>query len=244
MLYKQWRDCPTVGPDGKPFWVDLRNAQFSWLVYGWRTKAFEKIIVKLPEDGVCIDIGAHIGVVSRRLSACVPNGRVVAFEPSPNSYRQLERNSYVCSNIFPYQIALGRLSGEAYFSDDTTPSVLRHIESGGGANTIRIRVEQFETWVRENHFSRIDLIKIDVEGLEEDILVPAEKMLARFRPVIIFEFYEPFAQARSFYRGEQLFAMFERLDYIVYRIDIDGNFHRNFKTLEAALSSDYLALPK
>jgi hypothetical protein len=28
-VFRNWSDCPVVGPDGEPFWIDLRKGGFA-----------------------------------------------------------------------------------------------------------------------------------------------------------------------------------------------------------------------
>jgi FkbM family methyltransferase len=241
-VYTSWRDCPTIGPDGKPFWIDLRRTQFSWLVSGWRTVSLACLLRDFPSDLVALDIGAHIGTTTRLLASRFTSGHVYAFEPSPESYRQLARNSAGARNITCIQMALGRQNGEEHFSSSATVSAYRHIVPRG-ENTIAVPAMRLAEWVAQNGLTRIDFIKIDVEGFEEEVLIPAEATLRAFLPVIWFEYQPPFPQERSCYRGERLFPFLESLGYSICRLDEMGGRHQDFAEDGFVMSGDFLALP-
>jgi FkbM family methyltransferase len=241
-VYPSWRDCPTMGPDGKPFWIDLRRTQFSWLVSGWRTASLSRQLRDLPSDLVALDIGAHIGTTTRLLASRFTGGHVYAFEPSPDSYRQLARNCADVRNVTCIQMALGRQTGEEHFSSGAVVSAYRHIVPRSG-DTIAVPAMRLADWVAQRGLTRVGFIKIDVEGFEEEVLIPAEATLRAFLPVILFEYQPPFPQERSHYRGERLFPFLESLGYSIYRLDEMGGRHLDFAEDGFVMSGDFLALP-
>lgn len=241
-IYRSWRACPTIGPDGAPFWIDLRDTQFSWLISGWRTAALESALAGLPPDAVGLDIGANIGTTARLLAFRFAKGHIYAFEPSPDNYCQLARNCASVANITCNQMALGRNTGEVSFSTAATSPDLRRIMPKG-ANTISVTSMRLSDWIAQSGLSRLDFIKIDVEGFEEDVLVPAIDTLKELRPWIVFEFLASFAKERSFYHGERLFPLLESLNYSVYRLDQCSGRHLKFDEVGVSMTNDYLAIP-
>ncbi len=242
-IYRSWRKCPTIGPDLRPFWIDLRYGQFSWLVSGWHTAVIDSALAGLPEDAVALDIGAHIGTMSRLFASRFASGHVYAFEASPDNYRQLASNCASVTNITCSQMALGRNTGEESFSSGVTAPVLRRIVPKG-PNTISVPAMRLSDWIAQSKLRRLDFIKVDVEGFEEDVLVPARETLKVFRPLIVFEFIARFAKERSFYRGERLFPLLESLNYLVYRLDQCGGRHSNFDEVSVQMTNDYIATPR
>ena len=62
---------------------------------------------------------------------------------------------------------------------------------------------------------RLDFIKIDVEGMELDVLRGATKTLNRLRPIIVFETHYEYQEARDPEMFAKIFKLFEDLDYDV-----------------------------
>ncbi len=68
-----------------------------------------------------VDVGANIGIYSRYPARlCGPNGRVVAFEPSPDNLARLKANLGRLPNVTIHASAVGDWSGfmPLYFSPD------------------------------------------------------------------------------------------------------------------------------
>jgi FkbM family methyltransferase len=236
-----WQHYAVVGPDGLPFSIDLRNGGFGLLTQGWGVEHMNAVIATIPEDGVAIDIGANVGCVTRLLCRSLQRGHVYAFEPAPESFRLLTRNASAYPNATCVPSAVGSTSDCVAFSGPTMRGNLRHICDPGLPGTERVPCMTLSDWCREQAIARLDFIKIDVEGCEEDVLLPSRDVLERWRPVMVFEFIPELARQRSRFAGEQLFPALKELGYSIRRLDKAGN--------DGALNeardwtNDYLALP-
>ena len=144
----------------------------------------------LREGQVFVDIGANIGFytlfASRRVG---PSGRVFAFEPDPMTFESLERS--VKRNGFSWtrcvNAALSNRAGEIPFytvTDGSAHSLVPEIERRANrySGQVPVRVARFDELSREGVFdtSRIDLVKIDVEGEEERTVEGMTEALERF----------------------------------------------------------------
>ncbi|MDD1416744.1 FkbM family methyltransferase [Dolichospermum sp. ST_con] len=120
---------------------------------------------------LCLDIGANIGFYTLNLSKLVEaEGKVYAIEPSPSNYKKLEENIAInnLDNCITSNIALSSESGEFVFS------VSPHQNSGWGRlgkwefsqSQILVAVNTLDDFLSLNNISRIDFLKIDVEGHE------------------------------------------------------------------------------
>jgi FkbM family methyltransferase len=240
-IVPSWRSCRLTGPDGKPFFVDLSQGHFNWVVDGWRTEAVESLASRLPRDAVIFDIGANIGVMTRAMAQHVPDGMVYAFEPSAENFAVLAANTRGNPNVRGEQWAVGAKTGSARLSSTTTASLVRHLMPDGRGG-VPVSITRLDDFCTRHHVDRIDMIKIDVEGFEEEALVPAEATLKRFRPVVLFEYIPEMAQSRSAFRGHSLFPLFARLGYKVRRMDDHGGMHDDLGDGPDRLN-DYAALP-
>lgn len=139
-------------------------------------------IVKLASerpDELVLDIGANIGCISQALvtAGC----SVEAFEPQPAVFELLEKNvpSVKCHNI-----ALGSAPGKAQmplvdYSKKGNFGGLG-INMGHGLQVDVRTLDSFE-------YTNVGLIKIDVEGYEEEVLRGAVETIARCKPIIYLE---------------------------------------------------------
>lgn len=136
--------------------------------------------------GVVLDVGANIGTHSVNFSRVAEV--VHAFEPQPVTYRNLCANLLlnVCSNVIPYQLALGEENGIAHMTayDPTREgSPMGCFLSGDGPQSIRIQT------IDSLALSPVHFIKIDVEGHELCVLKGAIETLKRERLIVYVEIH-------------------------------------------------------
>lgn len=149
----------------------------------------------LPPDGVAIDIGANIGLTALALAALLPQGRVIAVEPSPRTSRALRRT--VAANPAGARIAveacaLGAAPGEAAFHDAEHSAGSHLLVEGtmraSALSRVSVPVTTLDRLVEAQALSRLDFVKIDVEGFETEVLDGGMASIARFRPGFLIEF--------------------------------------------------------
>jgi FkbM family methyltransferase len=119
-----------------------------------------------------IDAGANVGFFSLRHAQNVgPSGRVFAFEPNPQVFELLQRNMARngLTQVRCLASALGEQVSEVRFHADPRGTSLGHVatESEGGDPVLCTTLDAL---VEQEQLSRIDLLKMDVEGYEPHIL--------------------------------------------------------------------------
>ena len=138
----------------------------------------------IEPDTVVVEVGAHIGSHTVPISRLVgPWGRVYAFEPQRKMYRELHHNLALngVTNVVPLRYAIG--SGEARIIE-MNPS--RPGNEGGtsvGSGGDRAELRSLDSF----GFERVSVLKIDVEGYENEVLAGASETIRRNRPVILIE---------------------------------------------------------
>ena len=137
----------------------------------------------------CIDIGANVGAISLLLAKLVgEQGRVYAVEPGPPNLARLRRNFELnpALNARTTIIAsgMGRTRAELWWAEeDGNPGNAMLSQEGSH----RIPVDSLDNLVREQDIDDIDFIKIDVEGMELDVMQGGRLTLQRIRPLLYFE---------------------------------------------------------
>lgn len=121
-----------------------------------------------------VDVGAHIGTWSCELA--VRFGNVHAFEPEPENFACLERNTPLAVQL--HNVALGDTGAGAKLVQHGSNSGCWRIAEGLG-----VEVYTLDDYALRN----VDLIKIDVEGYEGRVLLGATNTLIESSPVVIFE---------------------------------------------------------
>lgn len=160
----------------------------SFSLYGEFSEGEVELFRQFVEAGDWVlDIGAHIGSHTVPLAQMVgESGYVAAFEPRLSSYLCLCGNIALNSltNVIPQKVALGR---EAGLIGVPAIDLTQHCNSGGVSlsQLEGQRVQMFPLDLIA--LERLDFVKIDVEGMETDVLAGGEKLIARHRPVLYVE---------------------------------------------------------
>jgi FkbM family methyltransferase len=143
----------------------------------------EDIGPRLPEGGLVLDIGANIGNHTV-FFAKVLGAKVLCFEPNPAVQAILKANvdlNNLGDRVEVHNIALGAEAGTGRVENEN-PSNLgmaKVVRSDGG-----VRIARLDDIIKNEH---VDLVKIDVEGMESDVLRGATATLHRCRPLLLIE---------------------------------------------------------
>ena len=146
----------------------------------------------LSPGRVFVDVGANFGIYTMVASRLVGKaGRVVAFEPSVQSFPVLQKNIALnnLENVLSFHAALSDKESRAWLYHGLDPSgnSLGRDPSLDGARE-EVILKSLDNVLEENGIDRVDVIKVDVEGAEELVLHGAARSLITHSPVVIFEF--------------------------------------------------------
>lgn len=144
-----------------------------------------------------LDVGANVG--NHALFFAEYFKVVHAFEPNPRVARLLDLNAQLANNVCVHELACGDEEGQAGFSVPFARNLGggRIVQSAGGLvgeGLLEVPIRRLDDLFGGTS-SPVRLIKIDVEGLELAVLRGASSLIARDRPIVLFE------QARSEFRG-------------------------------------------
>jgi len=161
----------------------------------WEPEIWAGISSGLGPGGVFFDVGAHIGYDSLKAAVAVgDSGKVVSFEPNPNTVAQLRANveasgarnvivqPIACTDqettLTLYDSTLGGNSGATSLSRDNAGPLTRPYTVQG---------RRIDDVVKELGLQRLDVLKADVEGAELVVLRGATETLKRFHPKLVLE---------------------------------------------------------
>lgn len=155
-----------------------------------------------PGDTV-IDVGANIGLVTLTLAGLVgEKGKVWAFDPNPGLV-ELIRQSLAengLENVFVEQCAAGAERGELTLrvpEGHSGRGSLVRAQRGRPSEEITVPVRLLSELIPPNVMS-IRLLKIDVEGFEEQVLLGAEGLFDRSPPdAVLFELNDRKGEVRD-----------------------------------------------
>lgn len=154
--------------------------------------ALFKFLAPLAEtfkDQVALDIGGNIGNHSLYFSQFF--GHVHAFEPNPKTFRLLDFNASLVSNVTPHNIGLGSEKGVLQLTVDklnvgeATLTVSGVRDHGGSTETMDVAIERLDDLV--DAYGKVAFVKIDVEGYEASVIRGGREFLTAQKPVIAFE---------------------------------------------------------
>jgi FkbM family methyltransferase len=158
-------------------------------LYGEFSEGEVELFRQMVKPGnVVIEVGANIGAhtvfFARQVS---PGGMVLAFEPQRVIHQTLCANMALNSipNVFCIQAAVGAAHGAL----KVPPIDYTRETNFGGVSLGTYQVGETVPVVPLDSYNLpgCDLIKVDVEGMEEDVLRGAVKIIERFRPVLYVE---------------------------------------------------------
>ena len=137
----------------------------------------------------CIDVGCHKGEILDVILAYSPQGKHLAFEPIPVLYDQLNKKYKGKVTIYPY--ALSDKNGSSTFQFVKSSPAFSGIKERK-YNTENPDIEQIQVELKTldsliSLETKIDFIKIDVEGGEFSVLKGAKQILNKWKPFVIFE---------------------------------------------------------
>jgi FkbM family methyltransferase len=188
----------------------------------WLTQCISKIIK--PGD-VCIDIGANYGYYSLLMSTLTgKGGRTIAVEPNPYVFSLLQATASVHSScIEPVQIALSDVSGQTtliipdnFYGDASI--VQRKDKPRVARSRVDVKTQTLDELAIQLELSRIDLVKMDVEGAEPRVFSGMTEIIANNPGLRIMVEYSPYLYDDAKHFTEFLFRNFE-----VHRIkDVDN----------------------
>lgn len=141
---------------------------------------FTAVLRHVRQRRTAIDAGAHIGIWTLLLSTQFKE--VYAFEPVRENFECLKENTKDRANVACFQVALGAHEGTVGLTvGEGENSGTWHVHPNG--KTRLVTLDKFGSGIIEN----VDLLKVDVEGFEGFVVSGALEVIARDKPVVVFE---------------------------------------------------------
>ncbi|WP_181832717.1 FkbM family methyltransferase [Bosea caraganae] len=171
-------------------------------MYGeWAETEVDLFKTLLPRDGICIEVGTNMGTLAVPISRICEEGAVYCFEPQRPIFHILCANIALNNrlNVFARNEAVGEtdelISIETGSYDATWNYGAFSLGRGfsnelsftGPVQRETVRMVQLDRDLQIAALSRIDLLKIDVEGFEPAVLRGARELITRHRPYIFVE---------------------------------------------------------
>ncbi|HXE09621.1 MAG TPA: FkbM family methyltransferase [Acidobacteriaceae bacterium] len=190
------------------------------------------------------DVGANIGHHSLFMSRHAD--RVFSFEPFPVVFREMQRKlSHAgVSNVTAFPVALGNREETAVFHPPTganqgTGTLGEILPDNVDAENISVQVVRGDHFLAANRLPPISLLKMDVEGFEEQALEGLQETLQRDRPPLLIEI-QPEGRTATGQNSHMRNLLYP--DHLLFRVeDLRGNYRLSPCTLSQA--EEALVLP-
>jgi FkbM family methyltransferase len=217
---------------GKQMYVDLWDGAVStnlFLNRVWEPEETSAIVGFLHKGDVFVDIGANIGYFTLLASDAVGEaGKVFAFEPSPSNARLLRKNVETthCKNVLveekaiteadrPVTLYLSNINfgdHRIYPSDDDTTH-------NNGLQRSQVLVEEITL---DGYFpagSRVDFVKIDIQGAEVYALQGMRRILLENHDVVCAMEFWPHGLLEAGASPSALLQELLQLGFILHQLD-------------------------
>jgi FkbM family methyltransferase len=153
----------------------------------------------LPDNPVIVEAGAYDGQDTQKMVKQWPLCTIHAFEPLPEIYDRLEKNTAHLPQVYRYQLALSNATGSSLFyvsERSDKPGIASQASSLHAPKerlqkspmifprTTYVKTITLDEWAHKNTIQSIDLLWLDTQGHELTILQAAPKILPHIRVVL------------------------------------------------------------
>ncbi len=210
--------------------------------YEGEVTLFERLVTP---GMVVVEAGANIGAHTLPLAKLVGDkGRVLAFEPQRAVFQILNANLAMnaIGNVHAYHEGLGAQAGSLrvpvmdYAEVNNVGGVALGAEGG---DVVAIKP------LDDYNLERLDFLKIDVEGMEIDVLKGADKSIAAFRPILYVENDKIEEEGKSEALNSYILSLGYRAWWHLTPTYTSQNYYK--KTIDtsiASASANLLCIPK
>lgn len=136
---------------------------------------FEDDIFQLPQNPVFVDGGGYTGDTSMNfIEKHEDYKKIYLFEPMIENMKKAKNNLYSYRNIEYFECGLSNFEGVVSFNENGDSSAI--VED---VNT-KINVNYLDNIIND----KVDFIKFDIEGAEQDAINGAKNVIAKYQPVL------------------------------------------------------------
>jgi FkbM family methyltransferase len=164
-----------------------------------------------------VDAGANIGMFSVWAARRLPDSRILALEPYPETFAKLQHNlriNQLETRVESVQLALAAQSGERAMpvaAESQTRSLVPADLATDGERVVKVPSITLADLIDRYKLRQIDLLKLDIEGSEWEVLHSTPASVLRSIRRIQFEYHE--VHVRFGYSTRALFAYLQSAGY-------------------------------
>jgi FkbM family methyltransferase len=148
---------------------------------------FRRVQEFVKAGDTAIDVGANVGHYTWKLAHLVgPTGRVISFEPIPDTFTTLTGNVCGLRNVTLLNIAASDVHGHVAMDlpgDDPENFYRASISASGAYSVLTMPLDALDV-------KSCALLKVDAEGHDAQVLKGAARLIERCQPLIIVEAWD------------------------------------------------------
>ena len=179
-----------------------------------------------------IDIGANVGTYSIA-SVSAGADKIYAIEPG-KYFKNLKYNiklNNLEKKITAYDFGISDFEGQMKWYEELNNLGNAHLlrdkrdlnflktKTVLSNNFKTVKVQTLKSFITENNINKIDLIKIDVEGMEWDILKGNEDIIEKYEPIFLIETHRIMSDILDYDCITPIFNFFYKLNYKSYSFE-------------------------
>ena len=214
-----------VRADGHSFYINATDTGLTppLLMHGEFAPTETTLFKNIIKPGmVFVDIGANIGYFTLMAARLVgETGKVYAFEPDTEHFNLLEKNVHKNSytNIVPVKKAASDSIGTASFYLKKDNLCAHSLIPDESSTKVTVEVTTIDEYFKNQ--SKVDVIKVDVEGVEPKVLAGMKNIISANNKMVILTEFFPSALKES--GAEPSSYLLELIDmgFMLYRVTED-----------------------
>jgi FkbM family methyltransferase len=174
-----------------------------------------------PDDGVFLDVGANVGLISLYLAKRCPSCKIYAFEPIAEAAVALRQNIHLNSaeNVIALELAVAGRTGALTMTGAETATATARIASPSQSNGVSVQAVSLDDFCEENAVDQIGLLKVDVEGFERLVFDGATRVLREIRPSRIFFEVCPELAVSAGFKPDSAAQSLEDAGYMLFKME-------------------------
>lgn len=178
-----------------------------------------KMIIKLAKNcKIIFDIGANIGWYSIQF-ALYESKIIYAFEPVKSIFQKLEQNIKLnaLNNIYSFNVGLSdkNMEAEIYYDPNLTGASSLKGLNKNYIEKIKCNFLKLDDFLYENSVSKVDFLKIDVEGNELNVIKGGLNCIKSNKPILFLELLRKWAKEFNYHPNDVL-KILDEIGYNCY----------------------------
>lgn len=188
-----------------------------------------KLLLKDDNQVLFVDVGVNIGQTLLKVKSINPSINYIGFEPNPTCNYYVEKlisiNSLNNTRLMPFGVSSKNgveiLNFYNDLPDDSSASMISDFRENEVISKSFVPTLSVSQISNEISFDNMKVLKVDVEGMELEVIKSFKEEIRRNKPFILLEIlpvYDKDKNINRYERQEDLFIILNDLEYTMFRI--------------------------